>query len=419
MYSRLLIVSLLMCAVLIPVSVNGEEPAQIIQMRLVKKYIVPVTYFDYHTDGSNPDFGNKITIRTRVRQTGGITTENYANESGWVDSSLTSDKVPKRNSALTDEYLSESWNIEKLFKPWVSGITDTFLWKIPPLIEEVARYDSLGELITDSLGNMIFDTVTTEYPDTLMVSDTMFKSIKIEDFDTFTWVPNDLTYDDTTDSNWYLGSELKEDPLGDRGFGLENDESMNAGYTYVLRNKLTYHKGDSILLGGDDDCYIFINGKLAIECGGLHSPVLITCYLDSLGLTEGQQYDIDFFFVERREAGNFTLHTNMKFDDLEKEFIDTLYDTIIVQSVLPKYFGPFQKGTILGMRIPELTRNVRIEYFSISGVKVLDIREPLGTAMKNQHVNLPHGMYTVRATFLNAKSKILHSAASRKMIVKR
>jgi fibro-slime domain-containing protein len=407
-----------MCAVLLPFSVRGEEnPGYILVMKQVKKLVLPVTYFDYHVDGSNPDFGTRMTNRTTWAQGG---SEAYANEANWVDSFLTEDKVPRRHPSLQDPLLDESWYIERIFKPWVSGITDNLLWKTPPLIEPTPRYDSTtGDLVLDTAGNVIYDTVKTEYPDTLIVSDTMFKSIKLEDFDSISWVPNDLTYEDTTDSIWFLGDLGKEDPLGERGFGFENDEIMNSGYTYVLRNKITYNKGDSIVMSGDDDCYLFINGKLALEQGGLHSPSPTTCYLDSLNLTEGEKYNIDFFFAERRTGGHFMLYTNIKFADIEKEFIDTLYDTIIPEGVKHRYYGAFQKGTVHGMCIPEATRDVRIEYFSISGVKLLDIKQPLSTAVKNQNVNLPRGMYTVRATFLNAKGKVIHSAASRKMIVRR
>jgi fibro-slime domain-containing protein len=407
-----------MCAVLVPISVQGEGSTFFVKQRIVKKYVVPVTYFDYHTDGSNPDFGYKITIRTGVRQGDSITPvkENYRNESGWVDSLLTSDKVPKKNASFTDEYLSESWNIEKLFKPWVSGVKDTFLWKTPDSIGYTDRVDSAGNLILDSAQNIITDTIRTKYPDTLMISDTMFKNIKIESFDTFTWIPNEVTYEDTTDSIWVIGSDSKVDPLGSKGFGLENDEVTNCGYTYVLRNKFTYHKADSISIGGDDDCYIFINRKLALECGGLHSPILITCYLDSLKLTDGQKYDLDYFFVERRNGGNFKVRTNIKFETITKEYADTLRDTT---GVIRQYAGKFQKKTLLGMRIPESTQNVRMEYFSISGAKLIDTKKSIAAAMANQSLNLPRGMYTVRVTFLNSQGKELSVAASRKMIVRR
>jgi fibro-slime domain-containing protein len=416
MYPSLLVGSLLMCAVLLPVSVQSEESNTGVKKILVKKYVVPVTYFDYHTDGSNPDFGNKITVRTGVRQGDSLTPvkENYRNESGWVDSQLTSDKVPKRNASFTDEYLSESWNIEKLFKPCVNGVKDTFLWKTPTKIETSPKMDSAGNYIYDSLGNTIYDTVKTTYPDTLMISDTMFKNIKVESFDTFTWKPNDITYEDTTDSIWFMGSESKVDPLGSKGFGLENDESTNCGFTYVLRNKFTHHTGDSISIGGDDDCYLFINGKLAIECGGLHSPIMLTCYLDSLKLTVGQKYDMDFFFVERRAGGNFMYRTNIKFETVTKEYSDT-----ITIGVINEYKGKFQKQTLLGMRIPESAKNVRMEYFSISGAKVLDIKKSINNAIANQSLNLPRGMYTVRVTFLNSQGKDLSTVASRKMIVRR
>ncbi len=61
---------------------------------------------------------------------------------------------------------------------------------------------------------------------------------------------------------------------------------------------------------------MFVNGKLAIDIGGIHSAIDQTIDFDAqaaaLGITPGNTYPIDFFQAERHVTGsNFRLETSI------------------------------------------------------------------------------------------------------------
>lgn len=54
---------------------------------------------------------------------------------------------------------------------------------------------------------------------------------------------------------------------------------------------------------GDDDVWVFINNKLAVDLGGIHGPVSESINLDSLEIVVGETYPIKIFHAERRTIG--------------------------------------------------------------------------------------------------------------------
>ena len=103
-------------------------------------------------------------------------------------------------------------------------------------------------------------------------------------------------------------------PLDDAGFGNTPGFNHNFSFTTELHLKFTYNGGETFSFTGDDDLWVFINGALAIDLGGLHTPVSASVNLDTLGLTHGTEYDIELFNAERHTTGsNFRVDTNLAF----------------------------------------------------------------------------------------------------------
>jgi len=92
----------------------------------------------------------------------------------------------------------------------------------------------------------------------------------------------------------------------------------NFGFTTEVHTQFNYMGGETFSFTGDDDLWVFINHKLAIDLGGLHPKTKDTISLDTdaakLGIKVGQTYDLDLFHAERHTAAsNFRVDTNLAF----------------------------------------------------------------------------------------------------------
>ncbi len=111
-------------------------------------------------------------------------------------------------------------------------------------------------------------------------------------------------------------------PIDGEGFGDEGSrDSMgvlhNFHFTTEIHTQFMYRAGDTFTFVGDDDLWLFINGHLAIDLGGLHAPETGTIDLDArageLGITPGGTYRMDIFHAERHTFdSNFRIETSIE-----------------------------------------------------------------------------------------------------------
>jgi fibro-slime domain-containing protein len=61
---------------------------------------------------------------------------------------------------------------------------------------------------------------------------------------------------------------------------------------------------------------VFVNGKLALDLGGLHPSATGSVAMDGLGLTQGVEYPLDLFHAERGMcSSHFRIDTTLRFSD--------------------------------------------------------------------------------------------------------
>jgi fibro-slime domain-containing protein len=99
-------------------------------------------------------------------------------------------------------------------------------------------------------------------------------------------------------------------PIDGRGFGNQS-QSHNYSFTSELHFNFPYRGGEHFTFRGDDDVWLFVNGHLAIDLGGVHAAETGMVDLDQraaeLGITPQNTYRMDIFQAERHTSGS-TFH---------------------------------------------------------------------------------------------------------------
>jgi fibro-slime domain-containing protein len=102
-------------------------------------------------------------------------------------------------------------------------------------------------------------------------------------------------------------------PADNRLFGNDGD-AHNHYFTYEVRAWGTFEScaGQFIEFEGGDGVWLYINGTLVLDLGGVQANALQLIELDRLGLADGATIDVHLFYANRNAAGSvFRMRTNI------------------------------------------------------------------------------------------------------------
>lgn len=226
---------------------------------------VAVTFFDFHSDGSNPDFNP------------GADSDNITRN--LVKKQLSPEGLPQS----TNKHLY-SYDISRWFRANKTGKYNT-----------VPHYTWQGNLDwVDTLNNHE-QALDSSYISTAIDTNLTFKH---EGKGIYSFESSDFF------------------PLDGKGFGEETTVNWdgtiatphNYSFTMKLKRDFIYQPGLSFEFKGDDDVWVFIDGKLALDLGGCHPEQTGSFNLDNyakeFNLIEGETYSLSFFFAERQADGS-------------------------------------------------------------------------------------------------------------------
>ncbi|MDD5676132.1 MAG: PA14 domain-containing protein, partial [Chitinivibrionales bacterium] len=328
---------------------------------------VAVTYYDFHQDGSNPDFnwesGPKPVGKSFIMS--------------YLDSARKPilNTLPNLLTCPNKIYTGHLDHLSQWYRPWVAGKMDSVGLPAFSYLVPVIDSTTCGPVPTDTGA----DTIHCDTKNTLVTipahkskCDTLMKNVMVEDsleFKAYSGEPGHPNAYIAGDTNIFL--PLQNFPLKEHAPG---DTSRNTCFTMEFHNQVMYTDNHIIRESSDDDFAIFINDSLVLDDFGRHGPDNIAIYFDSIAtkahLVKGSAtpYNIDIFYADRGGWQTMQLITDVQFVHKGAFFTDGVKNPFVNRKADGLYYSvPLNVGAGKAMMLPFHTKSVSLVYFTATG----------------------------------------------------
>ena len=251
----------------------------------------PVTVFDWYgagKDGVNADFEASNGCTGKNSRKNATDEEGNGFIKGMVEYRLGDNGVPVRAKDFPEDYCRASEHLDSWFLP-----------------EDLGKGKN-GEALTNKTCRDIY----------LTMQDDGFWLAEISKDDVSEG--NDKTKKGMfiVDDFEYLQDGVTPNPYYDQ---LSGDGGRhNFSFAVKIQAKFEYVPGQYFDFYGDDDVWVFIDRRLAVDIGGQHTQAAGAVLLDTIGqntgdtLVPGKMYDFHIFYAERHTSqSNFRMHTSI------------------------------------------------------------------------------------------------------------
>ena len=133
------------------------------------------------------------------------------------------------------------------------------------------------------------------------------------------------------DFHWDSGSDswVYDETLASNQAVIGGGGNSNFEYSYELNLQFVYNlnAGQFLEIGGMDDCFVFVNGQLVVDLGGVNHAERQYVPMDRLGLTDGQVYEMKILMTERiKQREDVRIAMNFEFWDGELPTTMAMFD---------------------------------------------------------------------------------------------